>query len=368
MLITTGYNFEGHVITQYIDVISASVVLGTGIFSSFGAAVADLSGSRGGMYEDKLESGRKQALQELQKQAKYLGGNAILGIDVDYTTFTGDVMGIVATGTVVRIERQRMQKDVGYSIPVFSYNLGLPFNVCAVNFENAGVEGVVFGSLEIKSYFEKGIATALIVDIELEDIFKNIVTLSDIVFRTHTYEVDAAYNTEFAKISVGDTRLDLMQKAYVTVKKVILNNSNKVVEADVTSQIRNAQMNSTELEVLKKKEGVDVVRDLETLEDKWICYCGAENASDKTQCYRCKREITARKRAGHDGERRKLWMEIKDGVRMKRNAEEIYTYFCELNNAIDLDDIVYELKILKLKESLQGNMKEQALYKIETMI
>lgn len=113
MLITTGYNFEGHVITQYIDVISASVVLGTGIFSSFGAAVADLSGSRGGMYEDKLESGRKQALQELQKQAKYLGGNAILGIDVDYTTFTGDVMGIVATGTVVRIERQRMQKMLG---------------------------------------------------------------------------------------------------------------------------------------------------------------------------------------------------------------------------------------------------------------
>lgn len=41
MLITTGYNFEGYVITQYIDVISASVVLGTGIFSSFGAAVAD---------------------------------------------------------------------------------------------------------------------------------------------------------------------------------------------------------------------------------------------------------------------------------------------------------------------------------------
>lgn len=36
MLITTGYNFEGYVITQYIDVISASVVLGTGIFSSFG--------------------------------------------------------------------------------------------------------------------------------------------------------------------------------------------------------------------------------------------------------------------------------------------------------------------------------------------
>ena len=53
---------------------------------------------------------------------------------------------------------------------------------------------------------------------------------------------------------------------------------------------------------------------------------------------------------------------------MKRNAEEIYTYFCELNNAIDLDDIVYELKILKLKEALQGNMKEEALYKIETMI
>ncbi len=368
MLITTGYNFEGYVITQYIDVISASVVLGTGIFSSFGAAVADFSGSRGGMYEDKLESGREQALKELQKQAQYLDGNAILGIDVDYTTFTGDVMGIVATGTVVRIEKQNIRKDSGYSIPVFSYNLGLPFNVCTVNFENASSEGVVFGNLEIKSYFENGIATALIVDIELEDIFKNVVTLSDIVFRTHTYEMDTSYNTEFAKISVGDIRLDLMQKAYVIVKKVILNSSDKVVEVDTTNQIRNEQMNNADLEMLKKKEGVDTVRDLETLEDKWICYCGAENAADKTQCYRCRREIAVRKSVGSEGERRKLWMEIKDGVRMKRNAEEIYTYFCELNNAIDLDDIVYELKILKLKEALQGNMKEEALYKIETMI
>ena len=284
------------------------------------------------MYEDKLESGREQALKELQKQAQYLDGNAILGIDVDYTTFTGDVMGIVATGTVVRIEKQNIRKDSGYSIPVFSYNLGLPFNVCTVNFENASSEGVVFGNLEI-----------------------NVVTLSDIVFRTHTYEMDTSYNTEFAKISVGDIRLDLMQKAYVIVKKVILNSSDKVVEVDTTNQIRNEQMNNADLEMLKKKEGVDTVRDLETLEDKWICY-------------RCRREIAVRKSVGSEGERRKLWMEIKDGVRMKRNAEEIYTYFCELNNAIDLDDIVYELKILKLKEALQGNMKEEALYKIETMI
>lgn len=379
MLITTGYNFEGHVITQYIDVISASVVLGTGIFSSFGAAVADLSGSRGGMYEDKLEKGRKQALWELKKQAKCLGGNAILGIDVDYTTFDGDVMGIVATGTVVRIEKPKVQKDVGYSIPVSSYNLGLPFNVCTVNFENTGVEGVVFGSLEIKSYFEKGIATALIVDIELEDIFKNIVTLSDIVFRTHIYEVDAAYNTEFAKISVGDIRLDLMQKAYVTVKKVILNSSDKVVEVDVTNQIRNVQMNSADLEMLKKKEGVDVVRDLETLEDKWICYCGAENHLDTVQCYRCNKinkildeqnkEIVRRQIASS---KQQVWILTRDEAYKKGTAKELYEYYSSLAEGIDVDlePMIYELKMIKKKEELTnaGSLKEEAIDRVKKML
>ena len=46
MVLTTGYNFDGYKITSYLNVVSAEVVLGTGIFSSLGSQFADFTGSR----------------------------------------------------------------------------------------------------------------------------------------------------------------------------------------------------------------------------------------------------------------------------------------------------------------------------------
>lgn len=38
--------------------------------------------------------------------ARQLGANAIIGIDVDYTTFSSDIIGVIANGTAVRTERK----------------------------------------------------------------------------------------------------------------------------------------------------------------------------------------------------------------------------------------------------------------------
>lgn len=39
--ITTGYNFETHRITDYIDVIGSEVVVGTGLFSEAASSISD---------------------------------------------------------------------------------------------------------------------------------------------------------------------------------------------------------------------------------------------------------------------------------------------------------------------------------------
>lgn len=101
MLQTTGYNFDGYRIVKYLKVVSSEVVLGTGLFSSIGSSVADFTGKRSGAYERKLEEGKESAIYNLEKETTSLGGNAIIGIDIDYTNFVGDVIGVVATGTAV---------------------------------------------------------------------------------------------------------------------------------------------------------------------------------------------------------------------------------------------------------------------------
>ncbi len=52
----------------------------------------------------KIARARKEALEELQQQAKRLGANAVVGVEVNYTSINGEgksMFMIVASGTAV---------------------------------------------------------------------------------------------------------------------------------------------------------------------------------------------------------------------------------------------------------------------------
>ncbi|MCI9136137.1 MAG: YbjQ family protein [Lachnospiraceae bacterium] len=105
VLLTTGYHFEGHKIAQYIDIISGECVLGTGFISELGASLSDLTGTRSELFSNKLKEARKQALLSLQESCYMLEGNAIIGIDFDYVTFINNMVGVIASGTAVVVEK-----------------------------------------------------------------------------------------------------------------------------------------------------------------------------------------------------------------------------------------------------------------------
>ena len=104
-LLTTGYNFEGYKIISYKGVISGSVVLGTGVFSELEASINDLFGSESVAFSDKLEKAKKMATNQLITESIKLDGNAIIGIDFDYVTFSSNMIGVVANGTSVTIKK-----------------------------------------------------------------------------------------------------------------------------------------------------------------------------------------------------------------------------------------------------------------------
>jgi uncharacterized protein YbjQ (UPF0145 family) len=54
VLISTTPDLDGHEITQYLEVVSAHVVAGTGLFSDVAASFSDVFGGRSGSYQKQL--------------------------------------------------------------------------------------------------------------------------------------------------------------------------------------------------------------------------------------------------------------------------------------------------------------------------
>jgi uncharacterized protein YbjQ (UPF0145 family) len=103
---TTTPSMDGFVVTRYIDIESVEIVAGTGMFSEFGGDVADFFGARSTAFEQKLQRAKRTALDKLRFRAFELGGNAVIGIDLDYTEFSGNRIGLIANGTIVEVARR----------------------------------------------------------------------------------------------------------------------------------------------------------------------------------------------------------------------------------------------------------------------
>lgn len=103
--LTTGYNFEGYNITNYIGLVSGEIVIGTGFLSDFKASIADLFGVESKAYSDKLKDAKKTALRDMIVESVKNGGNAVIGISYEYVVFSGNMIGISVNGTSVKIEK-----------------------------------------------------------------------------------------------------------------------------------------------------------------------------------------------------------------------------------------------------------------------
>jgi len=105
MLITTTNNVEGKRITHYYGLVTGEAILGANIFKDFLAGIRDIVGGRSSAYEKELRQAKDIALAELKEEARNLGGNAIIAIDLDYETIgQGSMLMVTASGTAVKIE------------------------------------------------------------------------------------------------------------------------------------------------------------------------------------------------------------------------------------------------------------------------
>lgn len=100
MIVTTTPSVEGKTITDYRGVVVGEAILGANVFRDIFASITDIVGGRSGAYEKSLGEARETALMELQQRAQEAGGNAVVGVDLDYEVINNMLM-VSASGTAV---------------------------------------------------------------------------------------------------------------------------------------------------------------------------------------------------------------------------------------------------------------------------
>ena len=105
MIVTTTAIVEGRPVQDYLGIVTGEVIVGANIVRDLFASITDLVGGRSGKYENVLARAREEALGEMKARAAQLGGNAVVGVDLDYEVLgqNGSMLMVSASGTAVRL-------------------------------------------------------------------------------------------------------------------------------------------------------------------------------------------------------------------------------------------------------------------------
>jgi uncharacterized protein YbjQ (UPF0145 family) len=103
MLIVTTDQVEGRKIVDYLGIVSGDAIVGANMFRDLFARVRDVVGGRAGGYEKALRGAKDAALEDLAEEARILGADAVIGVDLDYESVGDSMLMVSVNGTAVRL-------------------------------------------------------------------------------------------------------------------------------------------------------------------------------------------------------------------------------------------------------------------------
>jgi uncharacterized protein YbjQ (UPF0145 family) len=106
MILSTTNTLDGKKIIKYCGIVSGESIIGANIFKDFMASITDIVGGRASAYEKVLKEAKDNAMSEIEENARLLGANAVIGIDLDYESLgsNGSMLMVSASGTAVIYE------------------------------------------------------------------------------------------------------------------------------------------------------------------------------------------------------------------------------------------------------------------------
>ena len=103
MIVTTTNTIEGRPVRAYHGVVVGEAIMGANVVRDLFARVTDVIGGRSGAYEGKLRDAREVAFAELEGAARALGGDAVVGVDLDYEVIGDSMLMVSVSGTAVSL-------------------------------------------------------------------------------------------------------------------------------------------------------------------------------------------------------------------------------------------------------------------------
>jgi uncharacterized protein YbjQ (UPF0145 family) len=107
VLVATVSVLDGVPVKQYLGLVTGEAILGANIFKDLFAGIRDIVGGRSASYEKELRRAKDIAIEEMIGQARAMGANAVIGVDIDYQEITvgggGTMLMVGASGTAVQL-------------------------------------------------------------------------------------------------------------------------------------------------------------------------------------------------------------------------------------------------------------------------
>ena len=105
VIVSTTPTIQGREIGQYLGIVTGEVIVGANLFRDIFASITDIVGGRSGKYEEVLARARRDAIAEMRDEAVRLGGNAVVGVDLDYEVIgrNGSMLMVSCAGTAVSL-------------------------------------------------------------------------------------------------------------------------------------------------------------------------------------------------------------------------------------------------------------------------
>jgi uncharacterized protein YbjQ (UPF0145 family) len=101
---TTTPSDEEHRVAAYHGIVVGEAILGANVVRDLFAGQRNIVGGCSGTYEASLAEACATTLREMGERATAGGGNAVVGVDLDYEVVGQSMLMVSASGTAVTLE------------------------------------------------------------------------------------------------------------------------------------------------------------------------------------------------------------------------------------------------------------------------
>ncbi len=106
--LSTTPELPGRTIKRSVGLVGAECAYGMNVLKDIVAGFTDVIGGRSGVTQGVLRDARSQVMAEMKAQAHAMGAQAVVGISVTFSEFSGggkSMLFVAATGTAVELQQ-----------------------------------------------------------------------------------------------------------------------------------------------------------------------------------------------------------------------------------------------------------------------